>query len=206
MSREAKRVIFRIENYLNKQQDIITNMLLSETEDVIKRTYFYDKENRTFDVDPSDMVYFNQTIEEYHEKWITEVKKILKEFYQNKNLDVKKFKEYLKDKEPAIKNHWNFVMCSLILEGHYGIDREEVRKLLSPYFGKIKSVQDATIEIILNLNKENHEKTINAHNELVIANRNWLQSISFWLNQKRSTIKRKLKVLRSKFVFMRNIH
>lgn len=64
MLREAKRVIFRIENYLNKQQDIITNMLLSETEDVIKRTYFYDKENRTFDVDPSDMVYFNQTIED----------------------------------------------------------------------------------------------------------------------------------------------
>lgn len=179
MSRENKRVADRIEEYLHKNKSSLMNVLLSNTEAVIRQAFKYDHFNKTFIVEPyvvEDMKeYIN--IDEIDKEWNAELILILNKFYSDKHLNKEEFKKYISSRRTEIQYEWNYLMCSLVLEGYYGLDRKEVRQLL-PHDGKVpEDVMTKTQQIITSLTAIRAEDDKKLRERLEEENKNWFQKL-----------------------------
>lgn len=177
--RENNRVSTRINEYLEKQKNSLTNVLLKNTEDLIKMAFKYDHFNNIFIIEPSAVDDMKQFInfEEINEEWKAELSLILNKFYRDKHLDIEKFKSYIKSRKPEIEYEWNYLMCCLVLEGYYGLSRKEIFELMPKNKQVPESVLEKTTQIIMNITQKQNKEEEDLRKKVKEENINWFYKI-----------------------------
>jgi hypothetical protein len=179
MHRQQKRVVNRFEAYLhNKKMEIMQSLYFEADKEV--RRYPYDPHNKVFDVNPNDWMYFSTLRDIHTDLWLNELDFVKREMYNNKNLNKQGLLEYLKGREEEVNHEFNKAFCALLLEGHYGLDKAEIKTLLTKK--EINNPIKEAINIITNIKTTENEKNLNYYNILVADKRNWFQSILDWGN------------------------
>ena len=168
----------RIEDYLHRQKSSLMNVLLHNTEEVIKMAFKYDHLNKIFIVEPTGVEELKEYInfEGINEEWKAELSVILNKFYKDKHLDIEKLKSYIKSRKPEIEYEWNYLMCCIVLEGHYGLDRKQIFELMPKNKQVPEDVLTKTTQIIMGITKEQNKVEEQQRVEAQ-KNINWFQKL-----------------------------
>ena len=179
MSRENKRVADRIEEYLHKNKDSLFDVLLQNTESVIKQVFHFDHYNKVFVIEPHVVEDLKEYInfDDINNEWNAELSFILNKFYNDKHLKKDEFKKYIQSRRTEIQWEWNYLMCALVLESYYGLERKEVMRLLPKNRQVQENVMEKTIEIITSLTVIDAEDDAKRRKQLKEENKNWFQKL-----------------------------
>ena len=178
MSREKERQFKKMSQNIMEYRKKVENMLYHDTDDVIKRYFEYDKFNKIFILDPNAADDIEKLIlPDYQSNFSSYVSIVRRKYYNEFN--TKEFLKLLKDEDEDFTFNFRRLLSCLVLEGHYGIDKKEINHYV-PRSAKPESISEFTLNIILNLTKEENEKAIIHRNVVTTNNSNWLQSILSW--------------------------